>query len=236
MKQLNTSLKLYQSDADDAYPVPDTNALAAITETSGFSYMGVRGINETRYPGQRDYMLKSSYLAIMSPYVKSRDIYRDPGDPLVDTSTNPGDNKNPSSYRLRFYLVAGWMPYVNTPGTALFDATAPWRQQWTDSRFKEPANSIVMHANFPYWDYKLVPNPYTASGTGWDPQMTMTCGFADSHAKRLPLSRSFWKTEPPAGVSPVGFDLNWPRRCDPTATPFCFDGATRMLNQEPDVD
>ena len=225
LKQQATALKLYQGDADDVYPVPDTAAVGTV-DAIAFRYLGRSTIQNVPHA---TYHNAYSLMAVMQPYIKNRDLFGDPSDPAVQTTfaDNVVSNKRPQSYSFKFGLIVGFAPFVQADGRA--------RGTYSDSSFKEPANTVVYHEQLPFSDYKLIARPDMTddpgplNGKGWAPDMPMTFSFADGHAKRLAVDKAVWKT-----TRYPGYDLNWPRR-GITDGIMSQDGWARQIAGEPDL-
>lgn len=220
-KQIGTALQIYLGDSDDVYPVPYLEAAANVPGPDFFGLLYLGRIPPDN-PARITYARESTIQAQLNPYMKSFAMWKDPNDP--DASPNPITlGRRVSSYSYRFYLVTAWIPFTNGLAGGYLDSRRG--ATFTTTRFQEPASTIIFHDVFPWSDFRREPLPQLGGAVGWSPTSKMACVMADSHAKRLPLSRAFLSS----GGEP-GWDYNWPRR---GAT---GDGWNNALNGDPDLD
>jgi prepilin-type N-terminal cleavage/methylation domain-containing protein len=191
IRQLGTATQMYMQDYDGGLPVMNTTAAAAMGGENGELFSGHAGVGDAT---QQQYARQFSYIALLDPYVKNRQLGICSSDSGADS--NFGVGKRYTSYHYRYYIGAvpifGW-----------------GKNNFTEVDFQYPAQTYLLSEMWIFHDNRRVVRSGDpgAGQTVWDDSTKMNLMFIDGHAKVMPVGRSIWRIGHWDGQ---GYDYHWP--------------------------
>ncbi|MHB1001882.1 MAG: type II secretion system protein [Armatimonadota bacterium] len=209
MKQLGTAFQMYCGENDNVLPVPNYEAGAAAGDAIAFGWTG-----EGAAPSQA-YMENYTLKAVLTPYVKSTNIFKCASDSGASLKWTAG--KRHMSYAYRHWLTFGFF----NPDIYGWNAAPTLFKQITHSldSFKDTSRIFLLTEAAPFHDFRI--NPATAQ---YYKDAKVNLVFADGHAKGMAVDAA-WNG---------GVDHHWPRRVGYMGSDWwTTDGTEGLMDLDP---
>jgi prepilin-type N-terminal cleavage/methylation domain-containing protein len=207
LKQIALANSMYVGDNDDTLMKSPNN-------NNDFRHEGFEG------HAVWDPKMKSTYIEILQPYIKSQGVWKCPSDDGVVWGAPASGQTGVRAQFVKgeFFTSYHYRHYFSSYVGGNYDESAadstPYLA-YNESQFKDPSGVYAFHELWPYHDPGITPAAkHPAKVDGWSPTGRMNFIFLDDHVKTLPVSAAievanWWPGQ--------GYDYHWPT--DPNSKP-----------------
>jgi len=168
-----------------------------------------------------DPAIKSTYIELLQPYIKSQGVWACPSDDLVVWGTpaaGSGTGVRAQFVKGQFFTSYHYRHYFSSYIGGNYDETAAASTPYiayNESQFKNPSGVYAFHELWPNHDPQILSaKQHPAKVSGWAPTDNMNFIFLDDHVKTIQVGKAIELAPWWAGQ---GYDYHWPT--DPKSNP-----------------